>query len=192
MKLINLKNIIDFTRVNFDNSISIGTEASKKEIKKDAIDLKFEELTSDVEMEALNKIIKLQNGKGLPKNKMQKGNCTVYGGNGITGMHSEYLCEQPTIAIGRVGAYCGAVHLTKEKSWITDNSMFIASIKDGVDLDYLFFALRNLNLNQYASQSSHPNIKQPTVLLKKIPLPKDINIQKSIAQELIGLRGKVS
>lgn len=184
VKLIRLYKIIDFKSANFNNSISIGTEASKKDIKKDAIDLKFTELTNGIDTEPLNKIINLQNGKGLPKSKMQKGDCTVYGGNGITGTHSNFICEQRTIAIGRVGAYCGAVHLTKEKSWITDNSMFIKSFEDGVDLDYLFFALRNLNLNQHASQSSHPNIKQPTVLSKKIPLPKDIEVQKLIAKEL--------
>lgn len=184
VKIIRLYKIIDFKNANFNNSISIGTEASKKEIKKDAIDLKFTELTDGIDTKSLNKIISLQNGKGLSKSKMQKGDCTVYGGNGITGTHSDFICEQRTIAIGRVGAYCGAVHLTKEKSWITDNSMFIKSFENGVDLDYLFFALRNLNLNQHASQSSHPNIKQPTVLSKKIPFPKDIEAQRLIAKEL--------
>lgn len=43
------------------------------------------------------------------------------------GKLNEYLVEKPTIAIGRVGAYCGAVHLTKKKSWITDNSMFVSN-----------------------------------------------------------------
>jgi restriction endonuclease S subunit len=31
--------------------------------------------------------------------------------------------------------------------------------------------LKHLNLRQYASQASHPNLSQPTILNKKIPLP---------------------
>lgn len=184
LKVIKLSGLLDFRAVTFTNEISISPKTAKKEIKKDEIDLRFSELTEKYENISLSKLIKLQNGKGLPKSKMLKGQCSVYGGNGITGTHNEFICEHQTIAIGRVGAYCGAIHLTKEKSWITDNSMFVKSFDDSLDLNYLYFALRNLNLNQFASQSSHPNIKQPTVLSKLIPVPKSKKEQQDIVSEL--------
>jgi len=42
------------------------------------------------------------------------GEYLVYGGNGVNGRHSEYMFEQPQLIIGRVGVYCGAVHITSK------------------------------------------------------------------------------
>ena len=53
---------------------------------------------------------------------MQKGNIPVYGGNGITGYHSQANVFEETIVIGRVGYYCGSIHLTHSKAWVTDNA----------------------------------------------------------------------
>ena len=131
----------------------------------------FNTLSEQFEKLPLSKIISLQNGKGLSSAKMIKGEHLVYGGNGINGTHNAFVSENATIAIGRVGAYCGAVHLTEPKSWITDNSMFVNQFLKDLNLKFLYFALKNLNLNQFANQSSHPNISQPTVLGQKIPFP---------------------
>ena len=61
-------------------------------------------------MVELGKIFKLSNGKFLPSKDFIVGNYFVYGGNGINGKHNEYYLELPTLIIGRVGEYCGAVH----------------------------------------------------------------------------------
>lgn len=139
----------------------------------------------------LSKIISLQNGKGLSKAKMISGPFNVYGGNGINGTHNAFVSEKATIAIGRVGAYCGAVHLTEPKSWITDNSMFVNKLLKDLNLKYLYFALKNLNLNQFANQSSHPNISQPTVLGQKIPFP-DKKEQDKIIIEIEKLETEIA
>ena len=131
----------------------------------------FNSLSEGFDKVPLGKIIALQNGKGLSSAKMINGEYLVYGGNGINGAHNAFVSEKATIAIGRVGAYCGAVHLTQPKSWITDNSMFVNQFLKDLNLKYLYYALKNLNLNQFANQSSHPNISQPTVLGQKIPFP---------------------
>ncbi len=144
---------------------------------------KFNSLSEQFEKLPLSKIISLQNGKGLSSAKMIKGEHLVYGGNGINGTHNAFVSDKATIAIGRVGAYCGAVHLTEPKSWITDNSMFVNQFLKDLNLKYLYFALKNLNLNQFANQSSHPNISQPTVLGQKIPFP-DKKEQDKIISEI--------
>ena len=59
---------------------------------------------------------------------MIDGEYLVYGGNGINGTHNEYMLNDPTIVIGRVGEYCGSIHITKPKSWITDNGLYIIRI----------------------------------------------------------------
>jgi type I restriction enzyme M protein len=187
---IDLNTLIDFSQLIFDNSISLSGKQTASEIQKDKVDIKFTELTDTFENVPLQKIITLQNGKGLSKSAMVKGKHLVYGGNGITGSHNSYVSKAATIAIGRVGAYCGTIHLTEPESWITDNSMFVNGFLQKINLKYLFFALRNLNLNQYANQSSHPNISQPTVLSKRIPFPKPEE-QKKIASQLEKLLKKV-
>jgi restriction endonuclease S subunit len=146
-------------------------QKERKEVLKSEIENVVNQAFKEFSLQTLSKIIELQNGKGLTKYKLIKGDFNVFGGNGINGKHNEYLVENPTIAIGRVGEYCGAIHVTNPKSWITDNSMYVSNFLIPIELKYLYFMLKHLNLRQYASQASHPNLSQPTILNKKIPLP---------------------
>lgn len=66
-------------------------------------------------------LIIVKSGSGLTAQQMNvAGPYKVYGGNGISGLHDCYMFEDSKIVIGRVGAYCGVVHRTEPKSWITE------------------------------------------------------------------------
>jgi type I restriction enzyme, S subunit len=107
--------------------------------------------------EALEKLIRVKSGDSLPAKDMDAGGkFPVYGGNGISGYHGKFMCEQQVIVIGRVGVYCGAVHLSEPKSWVTDNALYIYELKDDFDVQYLVVALRVANLNQYAGRAAQP------------------------------------
>ena len=134
-------------------------------------------------MVALGEIIKLSSGNGLTSRQIVQGDYPVYGGNGLIGLHNQYFVENPTIVIGRVGAYCGSIHITHPKSWITDNGLYVVNIKRPVLLEYLAIMLKDLNLHQYAKIGGQPSISQSVVYDKQIPLP-DINIQKEIVSQL--------
>jgi len=84
----------------------------------------------DWPMVQLNDIFKLSSGRGLTQSNMKEGSYSVYGGNGKNGVHSEYFLETPNIVIGRVGAYCGVVHITEPKAWITDNGLYVRDTAD--------------------------------------------------------------
>jgi hypothetical protein len=74
----------------------------------------------------LGELIKVSSGNGLvAKDMASDGIYPVYGGNGINGYHSEYMFDTPQIMIGRVGAYCGAIHVSEPNSWITDTKQVI-------------------------------------------------------------------
>jgi type I restriction enzyme M protein len=133
----------------------------------------------------LEDVFKLSSGRGLTQSNMKEGIYPVYGGNGKVGKHSEYFLEEPNIIIGRVGAYCGAVHITEPKSWITDNALYITEYKQEIDQYYLAKALTQLNLNRFAKVGGQPSISQTTVYECKIPLP-PIAIQKEIVTEIEG------
>ena len=118
---------------------------------------------------SLGSLVKLKSGDFLPASKMAAdGRHPVYGGNGINGLHDSYMFEESKIVIGRVGAYCGCVHVTKPQSWITDNALYLDSVDRACDMVYLAFALTEARLNQYASQSGQPLISGSRI--SQVPL----------------------
>ena len=137
----------------------------------------------DWPMVSLSDVLKLSSGRGLTQANMQEGQYPVYGGNGKTGTHSEYFLEEPNVVIGRVGAYCGAVHITEPRAWITDNALYVTEFKQKIELRYLAQLLTQLNLNQFAKVGGQPSISQTTVYEREIPLP-NLVTQKAIVAEL--------
>tara|TARA_B100000989_G_C19520212_1_gene463786 strand:- start:230 stop:2635 length:2406 start_codon:yes stop_codon:yes gene_type:complete len=134
------------------------------------------------EMVELKKLIKLSSGQGLTKKDFKNGEFEVFGGNGIAGNHDNYFIEDKTIVIGRVGAYCGSIHLTSEKCWITDNGLYVKEILQPMNLEYLALILRKLNLNQYAKVGGQPSISQGEILRLSIPMP-ELSIQNEMASQ---------
>jgi type I restriction enzyme S subunit len=134
-------------------------------------------------MVKLGEVFKLTSGKFLPQKDQIPGEYLVYGGNGVTGKHNEYFLEQPTLVIGRVGEYCGAVHITEPKSWVTDNALFVSEYLMDVELKYLRNALTVLEINKYAKRGGQPSISQSTVYDLSIPLP-PIEVQQKIVAKI--------
>ncbi len=107
----------------------------------------------------LGDLFKVSSGDGLTSDNMNpSGNHNVYGGNGVNGKHDKYMFDEPQIVIGRVGFYCGAVHLTEPKSWVTDNALYIKELYKASNIQYLKHFLTLLNLNRFAGQAAQPLI----------------------------------
>ncbi len=118
----------------------------------------------------LGKLLKLKSGAGLPAKAMQPGPHLVYGANGVTGAHSEYMFEESKIIIGRVGS-CGCVHVSEPRSWITDNALYVSQISPRLRSTYLAAALEFVNLSRFASQAAQPLISGGRVYPVEIPVP---------------------
>lgn len=129
----------------------------------------------------LGEVFRLSSGRFLPTKDRENGQYCVYGGNGITGYHTEYFVESPTIVIGRVGEYCGTAYITSEKCWVTDNALMATEYFKEIDLKYLWISLNQLNLRQYAKVGGQPSISQATVYERLIHLP-SMEIQKRITK----------
>lgn len=136
---------------------------------------------------SLQNIIKMQSGKFLPSKEQKDGEYNVYGGNGLTGTHDKFCYSGKRIVIGRVGEYCGNVHLIDGKYWITDNALKVDKITDDVIWEYLTIALTALNINQYRSISAQPSISQTKILQLQIPVP-PLDIQNEIVAHIAALR----
>lgn len=88
-----------------------------------------------------------------------------YGGNGVTGHSKGYLVKEPTIAIGRVGEYCGSVHITSPFSWITDNAIYITSYdRKQICLDFLYIECQIMDFHRFAATVGQPKITQKPIL----------------------------
>jgi type I restriction enzyme S subunit len=88
-----------------------------------------------------------------------------FGGNGTTGKSKDYLIDFTTLVIGRVGEYCGSVHITPTYSWITDNAIYIKDFKDkDLDIKYLYYLFRFLDLHRLSAKTGQPKITQEALL----------------------------
>lgn len=135
----------------------------------------------------LGDVIKFGNGKARPSGD---GAIPIYGGNGILGYsaHANYVGE--TIVIGRVGAYCGATYYEDQPIWVSDNAL-AAKPKDKNSAKYLFYLLKNLDLNQHAQGSSHPLVTQTLLNSIDVAIVKESGEQKIIAAVLCSLDNKI-
>lgn len=130
----------------------------------------------------LGEIISVHSGERLTGEHMNKsGKYPVYGGNGITGYHTEFLFEEKKLIIGRVGAKCGVVHITLPKCWITDNALIVDFYL--VNVNFLYYSLINLNLNSYSVSSAQPVISGAKIyplLFRLPPLPEQCLISTRV------------
>ncbi|MCX5843789.1 MAG: restriction endonuclease subunit S, partial [Deltaproteobacteria bacterium] len=133
--------------------------------------------------------IEFRNGKSSPDRKEQ-GENPVFGGNGIIGYTNKSNSDEETIILGRVGAYCGSVYFHSGKCWVTDNAI-IGKVKENYDGKFLFYLLKNIDLNDHRSGSSQPLINQATLNALNVRLPKDKDTQRCIADVLSALDGTI-
>lgn len=145
--------------------------------------LDVEKYSGGVIINKLAQIIKLSSGKMLSNKNRVTGTIPVFGGNGITGYHNVGFVKEPTIVIGRVGEYCGSVHLTNAEAWITDNALYATEFLININKKFLFYMLRHANLNQYANRTGQPNISQASIANIEIACP-DIQEQDKIIKEV--------
>jgi type I restriction enzyme, S subunit len=107
----------------------------------------------------LNDLIRIGSGDGLTAAQMTPGGTIpVFGGNGINGYHDKANVEEPTLVIGRVGYYCGSVHITPPKAWVTDNAFITRYPKACLDMDWLYWLLVGTNLKENDSATAQPVI----------------------------------
>ena len=128
-------------------------------------------IPSDWKWVPLGELISIESGRGLTAAEMKPGKIPVYGGNGISGHHDCGFVPEGTVVIGRVGYYCGSVHVTKGDAWVTDNAFITTYPEKCIDKWFLVHALRHMKLGQKNNGSAQPVVSGKKIYPLPFPLP---------------------
>ena len=144
-------------------------------------------MKEELKIRFLSDLIDFKNGKSI---KPSSGNTPIYGGNGILGYSEKYNYDNILI-IGRVGAYCGSIHYHKEKCWVSDNAI-AGEVKSDYSIDYLYYLMKSLNLNDRQVGSSQPLLTQGVLNNISVKIYESSQTQQSIAAVLSALDKKIA
>ena len=133
----------------------------------------------------LGEVISVKSGKNIKVGKLDfLEKYPVYGGNGINGSYHQFNVEAKTLIIGRVGFYCGSIHKTFKKSWITDNALIVSLNYENIfELDFLYYLLINLNLGKTSNSTAQPVISGKGILPQLVAIP-PLKEQKRIISQI--------
>ncbi len=144
-------------------------------------------MSNDFRLGTLEQLIDFRNGKAIKKTD---GGIPIYGGNGVLG-YSDKSNYENTLIIGRVGAYCGSVHIKNDKCWVSDNA--IAGLpKNGYNNEYNYYLLKSLRLNEQRIGSSQPLLTQGILNNIQVKIQFNPKQQKKIAAVLATLDAKIA
>ena len=127
----------------------------------------------------LGNVVKVFSGQGIKIKFNQNGLYPIYGGNGIVGYCNQYIVDANTIIIGRVGANCGCVHYTQDKSFVTDNALIVNKFTNFILDEYLLLVLEGKNLRRLSSSTAQPLISGKIIYPLTIGIP-SMTMQKKI------------
>lgn len=119
----------------------------------------------------LGSLLKVESGNGITSKEMKAGNIPVYGGNGITGYHNSRNIFSETVVIGRVGYYCGSLHITPPAAWVTDNAFITTYPEKYINRKYLVYTLRHMNLGKNNNATAQPVVSGKKIYPMLFPLP---------------------
>ncbi|MDI5833399.1 restriction endonuclease subunit S [Shewanella xiamenensis] len=120
----------------------------------------------------LGHVISVKSGDGLTAKDMAlDGDIPVYGGNGINGYHNKSNVSDSVITIGRVGFYCGSVHLTEKQAWITDNALIVDFPEQLFSKDFMYLLLRATNLREDSASTAQPVISGAKIYPIAVKIP---------------------
>lgn len=170
--------------------IKEGKIKKQKRLPEISEDAKRFDLPQGWEWVRLQQIIRISSGDGLTAANMNnEGRIPVFGGNGITGYHDQANVTKPTLVIGRVGFYCGSVHITPAAAWITDNAFDTTFSEENIYINFLYWLLKGTNLKENENATAQPVISGRKVYPIVVGLPPTAEQHRIIAKvdELMAL-----
>ncbi|MDE0146016.1 MAG: restriction endonuclease subunit S [Nitrospira sp.] len=143
-----------------------------------------------------DQIFRLTSGKKRPSSLSDHLNdetsFPVLGGNGVMGFTDEWFLDvSQALIIGRVGEYCGAVHIASGKVWVTDNALYTKEwLNHKADVAFVAAFLEYYDLNRFKRMAGQPLVTQGVINEHRVPLP-HIEEQREIVAILDAIDRKI-
>ena len=121
----------------------------------------------------LGELINIGSGKALKHSDfINEGLYPVLGANGEIGRANEYLVNETdrVLYTGRVGTLGKIFRLEGERAWLSDNTLVI---KPKCHFNYVYFLLKQANLQDLDVGSTQPLIRQSDVVDMDVIIPND-------------------
>lgn len=118
------------------------------------------------------------------------GKYIVFGSTGIIGYSETYEYDFDSVLVARVGANAGLVNIARGLYDVSDNTLIIKFGKN-IFLDYLYYLLIQMNLNQYIFGSGQPLVTAGLLKNLDIFIP-DLSEQRRISTILSGIDSKIA
>ena len=149
----------------------INIEANEEQVKKIELSYLRKFLNGNYANKKIGDICQLMYGKGLDKVKREttKTGIPVYGANGIKSYTSTPLYQKKSIIVGRKGS-AGELQWVERPFWALDVTYYVINNNKKVNLRYLYYLLKMLNLPKLA-KGIKPGINRNDVYNLDIKLP---------------------
>lgn len=118
------------------------------------------------------------------------GKYIVFGSTGIIGYSETYEYDFDSVLVARVGANAGLVNIARGLYDVSDNTLIIKFGKN-IFLDYLYYLLIQMNLNQYIFGSGQPLVTAGLLKNLDIFIP-SLSEQRRISTILSGIDSKIA
>ena len=123
------------------------------------------------EVRRLKTLSHMQSGEGITAMSINPiGDYPVFGGNGLRGYTSDYTHDGEFVLIGRQGALCGNIHLTRGRFWASEHAV-VATLSPAHVLEWFGALLEVMDLNQYSIAAAQPGLSVDRVLNLWAPVP---------------------
>lgn len=144
----------------------------------------------DWEEKKLDRVCEMQAGKFVNaseiKAQLSDDLFPCYGGNGLRGYTKSFTHTGKFSLIGRQGALCGNVNLVDGSFHATEHAIVVTP-KENIDTVWLYYGLKLLNLNQYATGQAQPGLSVNNLERLKLKIPRSLKEQERIADCLASL-----
>ena len=132
----------------------------------------------------LNLLCSMKSGESITSEHIDQSSAyPCYGGNGIRGFTARFTHEGSYVLIGRQGALCGNVVVANGRFFASEHAV-VVSARAAVDVRWLAYVLKRMNLNQYSESSAQPGLSVSKILKLSVSCPPTEAEQSAIAAAL--------